>query len=194
MKKSGLLRRISIVLGGVLIAGALILLAWWQVSIGISADKAAKNASLIQQMLGEPEPAVLEERSNNEMPVLSVEGVDFVGLLTFASQDAEIPIRGTWDNQLMYMSRYSGSIYDGSIVIGATTQKGQCDFHRDINVSDTLYFTDMTGKRYAYTVTDIRIRQQVDPAVLQNAEEDLILFIKSLYASEYTILFCDAQN
>ena len=193
MKKPELIRKISILLGSVLISGALILLVCWQISIGVYADRAANNASLIQQMLGEPEPAVLEERKNNEMPAFSIEGVDFVGLLTFASRDAVIPIRSTWDHRLLYMSCYSGSVYDGSIVIGATTQKGQCDFYRDINVSETLYFTDMTGKRYAYTVSDIRIRRHVDPAVLQG-EEELILFIKNLYASEYTVLFCDAQN
>ena len=75
--------------------------------------------------------------------------------------------------------------------IGGTSQKGQYAFYREISVGDAVFFTDMTGNRYAYTVKDIRHRDHADQTALQCVDAALTLFIKNVYGFEYVIVFCD---
>jgi hypothetical protein len=96
-----------------------------------------------------------------------------------------------WGNASRYPCRFSGSIYDSTIRIGATSQKGQYDFYRQISVGDAVFFTDMTGNRYAYAVTDIRYAKHADEASLNRREAALTLFIKNPYGFEYILIFCD---
>ena len=81
------------------------------------------------------------------MPVLSLEGTDFMGILEFPLYDSVLPVSADWGNPLRYPHRLSGSIYDSSLQIGGTSQAGQYDFYRQVSVGDSLFFTDMEGNR-----------------------------------------------
>lgn len=190
MKKRPGIQKISLVTGCILIVCSLILLASWQFSISGAAKKSSDYVETIRTLIPESEPAVPEEKSNNTMPVLSVDGIDFMGIMEFPEYDSAFPVCGDWNGKLLYPCRYSGSIYDGSMKIGATTQKGQLDFYREISVGDVVYFTDLTGNRYSYEIADILYRKHADNEMLDNDESDLTLFIKNLYAFEYVIIHC----
>ena len=99
----------------------------------------------------------------------------------------------SWGSAGKYPCRFSGSIYDGSLQIGATTQQGQYDFYREISVGDAVLFTDMEGNRFSYTVTDIRYEKHADQAALQREDAALTLFIKNIYAFSYIIIYCNAS-
>ena len=75
--------------------------------------------------------------------------------------------------------------------IGATTQKGQFDFYRELSVGDTVVYTDVEGNRYTYVITSLRYEKHVDQAALQQKKTPLTLFIKNVYSFEYLIVFCD---
>lgn len=190
MKKSPDIRKICFVIGCVLMVSSLLLLIWWQLSISHAEKKSAHYMEVLRTVVPEPEPAIPEERSNNEMPVLSIDGVDFVGILELPAYDVALPVCGDWDTMLPCPSRYSGSVYDGSMIIGATSQQGQFDFYRQISVGDVVYFTDMTGSRFSYKVSEIFYREHAGNEVLESNQATLTLFIKNLYAFEYLILRC----
>ena len=78
--------------------------------------------------------------------------------------------------------------------IGGTSQKGQYDFYRDISVGDRVFFTDMEGNRFSYTVTDIRYEKNAAVSTLQRKEASLTLFIKNVYAFEYVVIYCNVLN
>lgn len=191
IKRPGI-QKISFVTGCVLIVCSLILLTSWHVSISVAAKKSSYYVETLRTLIPEPEPAVPEEKGNNAMPVLSVDGVDFVGLMELPEYDTVLPVCGAWNGRLLYPSCYAGSIYDGSMKIGATTQKGQFDFYREISVGNSIYFTDMTGNRYSYKIADILYRKHADNGTLDYNGSDLTLFIKNLYAFEYVIIHCKA--
>jgi hypothetical protein len=77
--------------------------------------------------------------------------------------------------------------------IGATTQKGQYDFYRELSVGDEVYYTDAEGNRYAFKITSLCYEKHVDQATLQQNEAPLKLFIKNIYSFEYLIVFCSAS-
>ena len=125
------------------------------------------------------------------MPVLSLDGTDFIGILEIPLHDSALPICADWGNPSKDPRCLSGSIYDGTIQIGGTSQKGQYDFYREISVGDELFFTDMSGNRYAYAVTDLHYAKHADQATLTRENASLTLFVKNVYAFEYIIIFCD---
>lgn len=194
-KKNGVSgRRICVLLGIVLLAAAMVMLLAWRLNIQVTAQRAESYVHALHSLIPEPQGAVLENRRDNTMPVLSMEGTDFVGMIEMPLYESVLPVCAHLGKVSHYPCRYGGSIYDGSIQIGATSQKGQYDFYREISVGDALFFTDMTGDRYAYEVTNLRYVKNVDQAALQQDDAALTLFIKNVYAFEYIIVSCAVSD
>ena len=193
MKKQtkDLASRLCIILGVGLLVVAAVAVFVWQWSIYNAQQKAERYVHTIRSLIPEPQWAVPEERRDNSMSVLSVDGTGFVGILEIPKFDSALPVGANWGEVSKYPCCLSGSIYDRTIQIGGTTQNGQYDFYREISVGDMVYFTDMEGNRFSYAVTDIRYENHADQATLQKEESALTLFIKNIYAFEYVIIYCN---
>ena len=174
-----------------MIAVAAIVLISWQWGIHASQRKVESYVHTIRTLIPEPQGSVLEERRDNTMSVLPVNGTDFVGILELPGYGIALPVGAQWGDTSQYPCRFSGSIYDGTMQIGATTQKGQFDCYRQLSVGDTVTYTDMEANRYTLTITGLRNAQHADQAALQREEASLTLFIKNIYSFEYLIVFCD---
>ena len=183
-----------LILAGIclLVIGVAAFLAW-QWGIDASEQKSAIYVHTIRTLIPEPRGAAVEERRDNTMSVLSVEGTNFVGILEMPAYSSALPVCADWGEVSQYPCSLSGSVYDRTIQIGATTQKGQYDFYREISVGDAVYFTDMEGNCFSYQIANIRYEHHADQTVLQQVNADLTLFIKNIYALEYIIVYCNAQ-
>lgn len=193
-KKRSLFGDICLFAGVVLLSAALVTLFSWQRGIHTSAEQAAEAVAALRTLLPSSQGAVPEARRDNSMPVLSLEGEDYIGILEIPAFGSALPVGAHWGNSSRYPCRHSGSVYDRSIRIGATSQPGQYDFYREISVGDSLHFTDMTGNRYSYTVTDIRYAKHADQGTLESQEADLMLFIQNVYAFEYIRIYCNVSG
>lgn len=193
MKKQikGMKYRLFMIVGICMLVIAGIALIAWQWGIHISQEKMAGYVHTIYELIPEPQSAVPEERRDNTMPVLSIEGINFVGILEMPKYVSAVPVCADWGQVSQYPSRLTGSVYDRTIQIGATTQKGQYDFYREISVGDLVYFTDMEGNRFAYEVSDIRYEAHADQTTLQKENADFVLFIQNIFAFEYIIVYCN---
>ena len=175
---------------GLLVVAAVMMIIWiW--NIQVSGQKAADYVRTIRTLIPEPQGAVLEERRDNTMAVLSLDGTNFVGILEMPRYGSGLPVCADWGAVSKYPCRLEGSVYDCTMQIGGTSQKGQYDFYREISVGDAVYFTDMEGNRFSYEIADIRYEQHADQNALQRKDAALTLFIKNLYAFEYIVIFCD---
>ena len=193
-KNNDVIRKILIIIGSCLLVSSIILLLVWQWNIHASAQKANEYVSVIRERIPEPQGAVPEERRDNTMATLSIDGTDFVGLLEVPKYESVLPVCADWGKPAKYPCRFSGSVYDHTMQIGGTSQKGQYDFFRDISVGDRVLFTDMEGNRYTYAVTDIRYEKNANQTTLHHNDASLTLFIKNIYAFEYIIIYCDTLN
>lgn len=179
------------IVGGLMLVSALATLLYWQWNISYSQKQSAVYVETLRQLMPQSQNAILEERRDNTMSVLSVDGVDFVGIVEFPQYESVLPVCGHWGRTSRYPCRFGGSIYDGSLQIGATTQPGQYSFYREISVGDTVMFTDMEGNRYAFQVAAMRYEKHIDQATLQHQDATLTLFVKNIYSFEYLIIFCE---
>lgn len=190
--KKPILHRILILAGSILLVSAITILVLFQWNIHASRQQSLDCVQALRALIPSPQSAVLEERRDNAMPVLSLEGTDFMGILEFPLYDSVLPVSADWGNPLRYPHRLSGSIYDSSLQIGGTSQAGQYDFYRQVSVGDSLFFTDMEGNRYTLEVTNLRYEKHADQAALQRYDAPLTLFIKNIYAFDYLIVFCNS--
>ena len=166
----------------------------WKCSID-SAEKEAKHyVKTLKNLIPEPQNAVIEERRDNTMSVLNVDGIDFVGIIELPRYGSVLPVGDDWGKSSKYPCRFGGSIYNGTMKIGATTQKGQYDFYRELSVGDTVIFTDAEGNRYTLTVTGLRNEKHANGETLGREDAALTLFIKNIYSFEYLIVFCNVSH
>ena len=183
--------QLCVLLGICLLVVAALVLFFWQWGIHKSQQEATKNVQTIRTLIPEAQGAVLEERQDNTMSVLSINGKDFVGILEIPKFGSSLPVCANWGEVSQHPCRLSGSVYDRTMQIGTTSQKGQCDFYRDVSVGDFVFFTDMEGNRFSYEITDIRYEKHADQTTLQQEDAALTLFIKNIYSFEYIIIFCN---
>ncbi len=196
MKKTNksFISKICVLAGISLLVIGILALFFWQWNINSSIQKSETYVETLRTLIPEPQGAVPEERRDNSMSVLSIDGADFVGIIEMPRYESALPVGADWGNLTKYPRRFDGSIYNGTLQIGATTQKGQYDFYRDISVGDSVFFTDMEGNRFSYTVTDIRYKKNADQSTLQCKDTSLTLFVKNVYAFEYVIIYCDVVH
>ena len=193
MKNSTLIRKICVIAGGLMLLSALATLLYWQWNINYSQKQAISYVETLRRLIPRPQNAVPEERRDNTMAVLSIDGLDFVGIVEMPQYGLELPVGGDWGRSTKYPCRFSGSIYDGSLQIGATTQEGQYSFYREISLGDIVMFTDVEGNCYTLQVASMRYEKHIDQVSLHRREAALTLFVKNMYSFEYLVIFCDPK-
>ena len=186
--------KICVLVGSSLLVLGLLALFFWQWNIHSSIQKSKTYVETLRTIIPEPQGAVPEERRDNSMSVLSIDGAEFVGIIEMPRYESALPVGADWGHLTKYPCRFSGSIYDSTMQIGATSQKGQYDFYREISVGDTVIFIDVEGNRYTYAVTNLRYEKHADQTTLNREESSLTLFIKNVYAFECLIVSCNVLN
>ena len=130
--------------------------------------------------------------SDSVMPVLEINGADYVALLEIPSQGVVLPVADQWNSMGLSNSpaRFSGSAYDKSLVIGGVDHPRQFGFCDEIEHDAVLNITDMTGAQFSYIVSRIDRSKHAQTQWLQNEEYDLTLFCRSAYSMEYIAVRC----
>ena len=194
LQENGFTRKVCFWAGVCLLLAAIIVLILWQWAIYTAEQKTAEYVNIIRELIPDPQGAVPDERSNNAMPILSVEETDFVGIIEMPRYGSVLPVCATWGSLSQYPCCFSGNIHNRTMQIGGTSQMGQYDFYREISVGDAVFFTDMEGNRYTYAVTDLHYAKNANQTTLRRKNAALTLFIKNIYAFEYLIVFCDVMH
>ncbi len=185
---------LCIVAGCGLVMVALVMLVFWYASAAVYETRCDEYVNTLNAVLPETQNAVPEERLNNTMPILEAQGKDFVALLEFPTFGSTLPVCDDWGKPTAYPCRFTGSVYNNTLVIGSSDRKGQMNYVKDLSVGDSVYVTDMTGNRYAYQISDILISSDVDRDTLCSSDARLTIFVKHSMNFEYTILRCNIKD
>ena len=161
-----------------------------------AAEKSAReNAREIVAQMREVIPPVKngedDGREDVRMPVLELNGEDFAGIIELPLYKAELPVCASWDkgDVKKYPCRYTGSVYDGSLVIGGVGGAGQFGFMENVTRGDEVYLTDTVGARFAYEVTEVTVYGELDADALAG-DGDLVLFCTEKTGGGYVVAVC----
>ena len=146
----------------------------------------------IRQILPEGSTGTMVDYSSPEMPVLQLEDTDYVCLLEVPTFGLELSIHDQWDPGILTTqpSKFWGSIYDGTLILGGSNHEGQFAFCSQMDVGDPIHITDMQGTQFRCRVEKIQRSASADFEVLSNSEYPLTLFVRERYENRYIIVRC----
>lgn len=113
-----------------------------------------------------------------QMSTVTVNTVEYIGILDIPSIDVTLPVTGDWnyDDLRTAPCCYSGSAYSGNFVICAHNYAEHFGSIQNLAEGDELFFTDVEGNTFYYSVNYIDILQPTDVDNMISENCDLTLF------------------
>jgi len=193
--KSNKISLICIIIGAVLITASIGYMAFSMFANKNAVADNKKIVSVAETLIPTPRDSFPEERGNNNMPSLEVEGVNIAGILEIPSFESKLPIRAVWsDKEVDRMPCiYTGSIYNRTLVIGTVNSSGMLNFADKLELDDIVNITDTEGSKYSYSITSIKHANSFNADKWQAENAALTLFVKDAFSGEYTVFYCNTK-
>ncbi len=109
-----------------------------------------------------PEPLPIWERvPGYAMPVVEIDGLEYVGTLTIPALELKLPVQETWSYKNLKTSPcvYHGTCYKDGFVIIAHRYNTHFSGLKDLRQGDPVTFTDMEGNVFRYEVLSVETLQ-----------------------------------
>lgn len=134
-----------------------------------------------------------------EMPTIEIDGYRYIGVLSIPSLDLELPVMEEWDYTRMRIApcRYSGSAYSGNLIIAGHNYSSHFGNLRDLQSGDEVFFTDMSGNVFVYSVLLIEILDGTAVEEMESGDWDLTMFTCTIGGEARVTVRCmslDAQS
>lgn len=175
-----------LILTGLLLLAAALLLTGFNLYDEHRAERSVDH--VLDQMKPQETPVLREGEipdyilnPDMDMPVETIDGLDYIGTLEIPSLDLELPVLSEWNypNLRVAPCRYVGSAYQGNLIIAAHNYPSHFGNLKHLQEGEIVRFTDVDGNRFAYQVV---VRETLEPTAIdemQSEEEgawDLTLF------------------
>jgi len=150
----------------------------------------------LEEMLPPRSAGAKEQYASMQMPVLELDGREIVGIIEMPEWNVSLPIGGTWNTKNLHSfpQRFSGTVYDDSLIVGGMDLEGQFECLKKMDIGNTVIVTDMTGAQFSYSVTYIERKKTAEAEVLEGAKDGLTLFIRDVNSMDYIIVRCIADG
>ncbi len=181
-----------LMVGIVLILCGLCLALFFGIRTYVGNEKRQEILSQMEKLLPEKTAGIPGQYPNPNMPALELDGADYVAVLEIPTFDVHLPVADTWDTGKLYLSpaRFTGSVYDNTLVIGGADQTHQFAFCDKISHGTPVTVTDMTGAVFTYHVTYVDRAKHAESAWLMQDKYHLTLFCHDVYSMEYIAVRC----
>lgn len=208
--KSG---RLLIVLGLVLILSALLLAGYNLADAGRAGETASRTAEVLvsaaeehraefspdKEVPADPGEILIPDHvldPERQLPVVSLDGRDYVGIIEIPAIGLELPVIAEWSYGGLKEApcRYSGSPYTGGFVIAGHNYTAHLGRISELRQGDEVLFTDMDGSVFSYTVS---ARETLPPRAVEEMtapEWDLSLFTCTLAGTARVTVRCLADG
>lgn len=192
MKNKKIISIISITVGAILVVASIGLLFFNMRGYDIDTDSAIVQ---IEKLLPNITQSVPQEKGNNAMSSMEIAGESYVALLEMDMFKFKMPVRSVWDEKAVEAvpCRYSGSVYNNTLVIASTDEKGQMDFVNNINTGDRLNLTTMRGEQFSYKVVKVENSNTATAEELNTDEFDLTIFVEYSGHTDYLFIRCESD-
>ena len=172
--------------GLLLIAAALFLSAYNEMASHEARNSAQQVIEQLCETLptestaGNEAPAVPEYLldAGREMPVQTINGRDYIGVLSIPSLELELPVISQWDYPALKVApcRYSGSLYQDNLIICAHNYASHFGKLKTLQPGDTVQFTDMDENVVTFRMVERETLGPTDVEGMEAGDWDLTLF------------------
>lgn len=195
-KKMGI---VFVIVGTVLILSALSFFLYNQYEDAQAGREAENMLSDVQNIIREKEtPTISEETMPSEtiapeLPITEIEGYGYVGYLSIPDLELELPVMSEWDYNRLEIApcRQFGSSRTDDLVIAAHNYKNHFGRLSQLEVGDTVFFTDMDGIENIYEVVAMDTLAPTEVEAVQNSGHDLVLYTCTYGGRTRVTVFCD---
>lgn len=113
-----------------------------------------------------------------EMPVDTINGMDYIGVLQIPSLELVLPIASEWNypNLKTAPCRYSGSAYLNNLILCGHNYASHFGNLKTLSEGDIATFTDMAGNVFTYKMTERETLNPTDIEGMESGNWDLTLF------------------
>ncbi len=188
-KKSG---GILIAAGVVLISSALLLFAYnrWE---DHRAGQASERLMLEMEAILEPSETVPEETLDPELPVVTIDGHDYVGYLEFWELEMKLPVQAQWSYPNLQISpcREFGSSRAEDLIIAAHNYSTHFGKLKTLPIGSIVTFTDMDGIENFYAIAEIITLDPTKSEVVYGSSYPLVLYTCTPGGETRVVAFCE---
>ncbi len=141
----------------------------------------------------EPELPVWVLNPDMEMPVKTIDGRDYIGLLEIPVFGISLPVLSELTDSGLKISpaRYKGSVYSDDLIVAAHNYMSQFSNLKNLSQGDEVIFTDIEGNVFRYSVASIEMLLPTAVEEMESGYWDLTLFTCTLGAGYRVTVRCD---
>ena len=131
------------------------------------------------------DPVYLNDNTSTpegEMPVIEIDGYDYIGVLQIPSLDLTLPVISDWSYPALQIApcRYEGSAYDGGMVIAGHNFDSHFGKLSQLEPGDEIRFVDLSGNTFTYAVAETEVLEATAIEEMVTGGWDLTLFTCTL--------------
>lgn len=128
-----------------------------------------------------------------EMPVETIDGRDYIGVLEVPAYDLTLPVIADWSYSALKVApcRYTGSAYKGNFVIAGHNYRAHFSYVKNLQPGDRVIFTDMAGNIFTYKVVLNETLQPKEVEEMTGGGWDLSLFTCNYSGNARVTIRCE---
>lgn len=196
------LRKICMVSGLLLIAAALCLFVYNKreaESAAQTAEQALQEISDVPHVLEQPQESEIHSiipdyisDPTMEMPTVEVDGNFYIGILEIHALELSLPVISEWNDTRLKQApcRYKGSVYLDNLIIAGHNYKKHFGGLKNLQIGDTITFTDMDEHCFSYTVTALEELDGTAIEAMESGDWDLTLFTCTIGGKKKVTVRC----
>jgi sortase A len=192
---------ICIILGVLLLSGALLLAVFNRRQDAAARDAAAKIMARMGQEIQENSagelqiPPELLTDEEKKMTEVEIDGYAYIGYLSIPNLGLELPVMSSWSYSQLRRApcRYSGSVRGEDLVLMAHNYKNHFGRISRLNLNDSVSFTDMDGITTHYKVAALDILESTAVETMTAGEFDLTLFTCTYGGKSRVTVYCNKE-
>ena len=203
-KKTGIA---IVAVGAVLILSALLLFLHNRqedVQAGQEAESLLENVEAVIEtkkievpvISTQPDAAPSATPLDPQMPVVMLDGYEYVGYVEIPVLGLKLPVMSEWDYNRLKLApcRQFGSSRTDDLVIAAHNYESHFGYLYQLELGDQVIFTDMDGIENLYEVTGLDTLNPIEVDAVQNSGHDLVLYTCTYEGKTRVTVFCDRKK
>ena len=188
--------------GLLLIAAALCLFVYNKreaESAAQTAEQALQEISDVPHVLEQPQESEIHSiipdyisDPTMEMPTVEVDGNFYIGILEIHALELSLPVISEWNDTRLKQApcRYKGSVYLDNLIIAGHNYKKHFGCLKNLQIGDTITFTDMDEHCFSYTVTALEELDGTAIEAMESGDWDLTLFTCTIGGKKRVTVRC----